>query len=82
MNLEYEPVPVVLGKSARNSERYNDPFSELVVASLFAQGQANKGIAKEIGVSPHTVRNQLKSIYLKLGISNRTSLAERLRDLS
>ncbi len=55
---------------------------EIVVARRFAEGQVNKGIAKEIGVSPHTVRNQLKSIYLKLGVSNKTSLAERLRDLS
>lgn len=55
---------------------------ELVVARLFAQGQVNKRIAEEIGVSPHTVRNQLKSIYLKLDVSNKTSLADRLRDLS
>jgi DNA-binding CsgD family transcriptional regulator len=55
---------------------------ELVVARLFAQGHVNKSIAKEIGVSPHTVRNQLKSIYFKLEVSNKTSLADRLRDLS
>jgi DNA-binding CsgD family transcriptional regulator len=55
---------------------------ELGVARLFAQGLMNKSIAKEIGVSPHTVRNQLKSIYLKLGVSSKTSLADCLRNLS
>ncbi len=55
---------------------------DLVVARPFAQGLMNKDIAKEIGVSPHTVRNQLKSIYLKLGVSNKSALADCLRDLS
>ena len=31
-----------------------------MVARLFAKGQVNKSIAEEIGVSPHTVRNQFK----------------------
>jgi DNA-binding CsgD family transcriptional regulator len=55
---------------------------ELVVARLFARGLMSKDIAREIGISPHTVRNQLKSIYLKLGVGNKTLLADRLRDLS
>lgn len=55
---------------------------ELAVARLFAQGLRHKEIAKERNVSPHTVRNQIKAIYLKLGVSNKTSLAASLEDLS
>lgn len=55
---------------------------ELGVARLFARGLAHKDVAKEMGVSPHTVRNQIKAVYLKLGVSNKTSLANCLEDLS
>lgn len=55
---------------------------ELAVARLFARGVEHKDVAKEMGVSPHTVRNQIKSIYLKLGVRNKSSLADCLKDLS
>ena len=55
---------------------------ELAVARLFARGLEHKEIAKDVGVSPHTVRNQIKAVYLKLGVSNKTSLAACLEDLS
>jgi DNA-binding CsgD family transcriptional regulator len=55
---------------------------ELAVARLFASGLANKDIARELGVSSHTVRNQLKVIYIKLGVCNKVSLAACLEALS
>jgi DNA-binding CsgD family transcriptional regulator len=55
---------------------------ELAVARLFAQGLGHKEIAKERNVSPHTVRNQIKAIYTKLCVNNKTSLAACLEDLS
>ena len=55
---------------------------ELAVARLFARGLTHKEIAKERGVSPHTVRNQVKAIYAKLGVSNKSSLAACLEDLA
>lgn len=54
---------------------------ELRVARLFTRGLVHKEVAREIGVSPHTVRNQLKAIYLKLGVSNKLSLAACLDEL-
>jgi len=55
---------------------------ELIVARLFARGLTHKEIAKEKGVSSHTVRNQIKAIYFKLCVSNKTAMAACLEDLS
>ena len=47
---------------------------EREVAELFASGMTNKQVARELGTSPSTVRNQLVRIYEKLGISNKAAL--------
>jgi DNA-binding NarL/FixJ family response regulator len=45
---------------------------ELEVLRLVAQGLANKEIAAELGISPHTVKYHLASVLAKLGVSTRT----------
>ena len=45
------------------------------VLSLLAQGMPNKGIARELGISPKTVSNHMEHVYTKLGVSNRTGAA-------
>lgn len=45
---------------------------ELDVLQQMAQGMANKQIALELGISEHTVKFHLTSIYAKLGVSSRT----------
>lgn len=52
--------------------------SEHAVARRFAAGLSNKEIAKELGVSPHTVRSQLSNAYGKLGVHDKAALAQRL----
>ncbi len=44
---------------------------ELGVLELLAQGQGNEQIAQELGLSRHTVRNYVATIYSKLGIKSR-----------
>ena len=45
---------------------------------LTLDGLSSKEIATKLTVSVRTVSNHLQSIYLKLGISRRTELAEAL----
>lgn len=47
---------------------------EREVAELFATGMTNKEVARALGTSPSTVRNQLARIYDKLGIANKAAL--------
>ena len=50
---------------------------ELEVIQLMAQGLANKQIALKLGISEHTVKFHLSSLYAKLGISSRTEAVKR-----
>jgi DNA-binding NarL/FixJ family response regulator len=43
-----------------------------IVAGL-ARGDTNKAIAKKLGLSPHTVRTYLHTLYRKLGVPNRAA---------
>ncbi len=45
---------------------------ELEVLGLLARGLANKQIAVELGISEHTVKFHVSSIYTKLDVTNRT----------
>jgi DNA-binding NarL/FixJ family response regulator len=47
------------------------------VLGLLAQGMPNKGIARQLGISPKTVGNHVEHIYTKLGVSNRAAAAMR-----
>ena len=62
-----------------NSEADADEFNtqplterELEVLQLAAEGLANKQIALSLGISEHTVKFHLSSIYTKLGVTSRT----------
>jgi DNA-binding CsgD family transcriptional regulator len=50
----------------------------LRVAQRFAQGQSNKEIARQLGLSPATVRTYLRDAYLELGVRNKVALGEAL----
>lgn len=56
------------------TETLDEPLTEreTEVLQLLAQGLANKQIALSLGISEHTVKFHVSSIYSKLGASNRT----------
>lgn len=51
------------------------------ILELLAQGLPNKAIARQLGIAPSTVKNQLTVVFDKLGVSNRTQAAIAARAL-
>jgi DNA-binding NarL/FixJ family response regulator len=51
------------------------------ILELLAQGLPNKAIARDLGIAPSTVKNQLTLVFDKLGVSNRTQAAIAARAL-
>jgi DNA-binding CsgD family transcriptional regulator len=45
------------------------------------QGDRVPTIAKQLHISPHTVRNHLKAMYRVFEVSNQSELIERVRAL-
>ena len=68
-----EPTPEAAGGPRLSPSR-------LRVARLFAQGQSNKEIARQLGLSPATVRTYLRDAYLQLGVRNKVELGDALDD--
>jgi PAS domain S-box-containing protein len=54
---------------------------EREVLMLLVVGDRVPGIAKQLHISPHTVRNHLKALYRKLGVNTQAELIERVRAL-
>jgi len=50
------------------------------VAGLIADGLTNKEIARVLGISDGTVKVAVKSIFRKMGVTNRTMLARQIYD--
>jgi len=51
------------------------------ILELLAQGAPNKEIARNLGLAPSTVKNQLTAIFQRLGVTNRTQAAIAARAL-
>lgn len=69
LNGALDAVGPVAGLSAR----------ELEIARLVAAGSTNRQVAQALGVSVRTIDNHLYRIYRKVGVSDRESLARRIR---
>jgi DNA-binding NarL/FixJ family response regulator len=53
---------------------------EIEVLRLAAKGLANKQIARNLGISEHTVKVHLGNVFRRIGVSDRTSAAMWARD--
>ena len=78
---------LIVGPPALLFESENEPLSqgsltdrESEVLGLLSRGLANKQIAATLGISEHTVKFHVSSIYTKLNVTNRTeAMREGLR---
>jgi DNA-binding NarL/FixJ family response regulator len=78
---------LIVGTSSLLFESENEPLGrgplterESEVIALLAKGLANKQIALTLGISEHTVKFHVSSIYTKLNVTNRTeAVREGLR---
>lgn len=57
----------------------NDQFSstETIVYKLLCEGMSNEEIANARNVSVNTIKTQLKNIYTKLNVKNRTAAVSK-----
>jgi LuxR family transcriptional regulator, maltose regulon positive regulatory protein len=88
--IENEPLVVVTQKNiapttatiARDKD-WLEPLSEreLTVLRLLSGGQSNKGIAKELQLSPNTVKWYVQGLYDKLGVNSRLQAVNRAKEL-
>jgi DNA-binding NarL/FixJ family response regulator len=78
---------LIVGSSTLLFESESEPLTrgpltdrESEVLGLLAKGLANKQIAVALGISEHTVKFHVSSIYSKLNVTNRTeAVREGLR---
>ena len=66
------------GKVFNQLDKTRLTHREMEITVLICQGRAAREIADEIHLSYHTVRNHIKSIYSKLGVSTRGELLSRI----
>lgn len=70
----------VQGKTTDDDEKDNSPFSTLTpreteILGLLAEGQSNKAIARNLGISDGTVKLHVKAILRKLEVHSRVEAA-------
>jgi LuxR family maltose regulon positive regulatory protein len=79
-----EEVAAELAAPPRHEGFYGEPLSEaeLRVLSLFAAGCSVSEVAQELYLAPTTVKTHRRTIYRKLGVTNRQEAIARAAELS
>ena len=86
--LELQSISLAAGVGAATSLPLHHPDlqalspREAEVLSLLVGGDRVPAIAKRLHISPHTVRNHLKSMFRKLEVGAQSELIERVRNLA
>ncbi|MEU8403669.1 response regulator transcription factor [Nonomuraea sp. NPDC048892] len=75
----------LLTAASREPAALPAPFDQLTererqIVTLLAKGDSNARIARQLGVSEKTIRNQLTPLFTKLGVTDRVQAALRARD--
>lgn len=74
-------LPLDDGREAMaGTELQNLSAREHEILHLLCRGRTNVDIARELDISPYTVKNHLQRIFRKIGVSNRTQAAAKLNE--
>ena len=69
-------------KQIKLKRAYGLSDREVDIALMLADGFTNRQIASAIKLSDGTARNYISSIYLKLGVDNRMSAIEKIKEIT
>lgn len=87
LHFDFQPCALVLVREERPDKAravallqtaFELTASEAAVALQVAAGRDLQSVARDRGVSYETVRNQLKSVFGKLGVHRQSELAARI----
>jgi NarL family two-component system response regulator LiaR len=82
LRLARRPAPASFEQNTAALASLSITPREQQVLGLLATGRSNKEIARELGVSPNTVKTQLASLYQKLEVERRTQAIQKARELA
>jgi LuxR family maltose regulon positive regulatory protein len=74
---QYQPD----GASRREAGREPLSARERNIVELIAQGLSNKEIARDLGVTPETIKSHVKNIFVKLAVDKRAHAVARAQAL-
>ena len=80
IGLEQE-IPAAPASGLGHPELAELSAREREVLALLLGGDRVAAIASQLFISPHTVRNHLKSLFRKVGVRNQAELISRVREL-
>ena len=73
------PIPFEPNKEAIAYLKVSD--REIEVLSLLADGQTNKEMARNLDISPNTIKTHLSNLYTKLEVERRTQAIQKAKSL-
>ena len=75
------PRPATFVRNVRALDSLGISPREAEVLDLIAAGHANKVIASQLSISPHTVKTHVSHVFEKLDVASRTQAVNRARSL-
>lgn len=80
--LTSRPRPATFARNEEALRSLGITSREYLVLTHLAGGRSNKEIARELGVSPNTVKTQVSSLFSKLDAARRTDAIRKARHLN
>ena len=69
------------GQRVIRRDRHQLTDREGIIVAFIGTGRSNKEIARELGVTPETIKSHLKRIFLKLSASTRAEAVARAQSI-